>query len=111
MLAYLNSSLTRIYFFLYVVASQQTVGMVLVQEDDELHENVIYYLSQNIINAELRYNHVEKLDLATIHATQRLRHYILPRQTMVIDHISPFQFVLTKRMIGENIMMDCLILQ
>ena len=32
-------------FFIYVVASQETVGMLLDQEDEELHEHVIYYLS------------------------------------------------------------------
>ena len=29
---------------LYVVASMETIGMVLVQEDEELQEHVIYYL-------------------------------------------------------------------
>jgi hypothetical protein len=38
--------------------------MVLVQEDDELHEHVIYYLSQNLVGPELNYSHVEKLALA-----------------------------------------------
>ena len=32
-------------FLLYMAASQETIGMVLVQEDDELQEHVIYYLS------------------------------------------------------------------
>ena len=32
-------------FLLYVVASMETIGMVLVQKDEELQENVIYYLS------------------------------------------------------------------
>ena len=32
-------------FLLYVSASLQTIGMVLVQEDEELQEHVIYYLS------------------------------------------------------------------
>ena len=32
-------------FLLYVVASQETIGMVQVQEDSELQEHVIYYLS------------------------------------------------------------------
>ena len=36
----------------------------------------------------------------TVHAVQRLRHYILLRQTMVIAHIHLFQFFLTMRMIG-----------
>ena len=86
-------------FFIYVVASQETVGIVLVQEDEELHEHVIYYLSQNLIDAELSYTHVEKLALATIHAVQSLRHYILLFQTLAVGHINPFQFVLTRRMI------------
>ena len=29
-------------FLIYVAASMETVGMVLVQEDEELHEHVIY---------------------------------------------------------------------
>ena len=75
------------------------VGMVLVQEDEEIHDHVIYYLSQNLIDAEIRYSHVEKLSLATIHAVQILRHYILLLQTLVVAHVNPFQFVLTRRMI------------
>ena len=44
--------------------------MVLVQEDEELQEHVIYYLSQNLIDAEICYSHVEKLALATVHVVQ-----------------------------------------
>ena len=40
--------------------------MVLVQEDEELQEHVINYLSQNLIDVEIRYSHVEKLALATV---------------------------------------------
>ena len=31
--------------FPYVAASMETIGMVFVQEDEELHEHFIYYLS------------------------------------------------------------------
>ena len=31
-------------FLLYVATSMATIGMVLVQEDEELQEHVIYYL-------------------------------------------------------------------
>ena len=55
-------------FFIYVVMSQETIGMVLVQEDEELHEHVIYYLSKKLIDVELHYSHVEKLALDTVHA-------------------------------------------
>ena len=82
-------------FLLLVTVSMETIGMVLVQEDEELQEHVIYYMSCNLIDAEICYSHVEKLALATIHAVQRLGHYILLRQTLVVAHVNPFQFVLT----------------
>ena len=69
--------------------------MVLVQADDALVEHVIYYLSQNLVDTELRYTHVENLALATVHAVQRLRHYILLRTTTVVAHINLFQFMLS----------------
>ena len=87
-------------FLLYVTAYQETVGMVLVQEDDELQEHVVYYINRKLIDVELKYSHVEKLALTTVHAVQWLRHYILLLQTTLVAHINPFQFVITRRMIG-----------
>ena len=77
-------------FFLYVATSMENIGMVLVQEDEELHKHVIYYLRRNLIDAEIYYSHVEKLALATVHAVQILRHYILLRPTLVVAHVNPF---------------------
>ena len=64
-------------FLIYVAASMETVGMVLVQEDEDIHEHVIYYLIWNLIDVEIHYSHAEKLALAIVHVVQRLRHYIL----------------------------------
>ena len=75
-------------FLIYVAASMEMVGMVFVQEDEELHEHVIYYLSLNLIDAKICYSHVEKFSLATVHAVQILRHYILLRRTLVVAHIN-----------------------
>ena len=57
-------------FLLYVVMSWETIVMVLVQEDEDLQEHVICYLSRNLIDVEIHYSHVEKLVLATVHAVQ-----------------------------------------
>ena len=40
--------------------------MVLVQEDSNDEEHVIYYLSKSLSGLELRYSHVEKLALAAV---------------------------------------------
>jgi hypothetical protein len=57
-------------YLLYISTSEGTIGMVLVQEDDELHEHVVYYLSQNLVVPKLKYSHVEKMSLVVIHVVQ-----------------------------------------
>jgi hypothetical protein len=90
------------YFILYTVASEGTIGMVLIQEDDDLHEHTIYYLSQNLISPELKYSHVENLSLEASHAVQRLCHFILLRKNIVIIDVNPFQYIMTRHIIGGN---------
>ena len=48
-------------YFLYVVASLSTIGMVLVHTDENDQENVIYYVSKIQLDSEIHYSHVEKL--------------------------------------------------
>jgi hypothetical protein len=91
------------YFVLYLATAESTIGMVLVQENDFLLEYVIYYLSQGLVRPELNYTHVEKLVLAVVHAVQRFHHYILFCKTTVIVVVNPFQYVLTRRVIGGKI--------
>jgi hypothetical protein len=90
-------------YFLYVTASEDTIGMVLVQEDDELHEHVIYYISRNLVGPKLNYFHVEKIALDVIHTIQRLCHYILLCKSIVVADVNRFQYILTRRIIRGNI--------
>jgi hypothetical protein len=79
---------------LYVVSAESIIDMVLVQENDALDENIIYYLRRGLVGLELNYSRVEKLALAVVHVVQRLYHYILLHKTIVIVIINPFQYVL-----------------
>jgi hypothetical protein len=90
-------------YLLYIVAFAEMIGMVLFQENDELHEHVIYYLSRNLVSPEINYSHVENLALDVVHVVQRLRQYILRCKTMVVVDVNPFQYVLTRCIIGGNI--------
>jgi hypothetical protein len=82
-------------YFLYLVASNSTIAMVLVQEDYSHDEHVIYYLSQSLMTTETKYLHVEKLALAAVQAIQRFRHYIFLRKTTVISNCNPMKHILT----------------
>ena len=81
---------------MYLTASDSTIGMVLVQEDEFHGEHVIYYLSRNLHLTEIKYSHVEKLSLAAVQVVQRFRHYILLRKTTVISDCNPMMYILTK---------------
>jgi hypothetical protein len=60
---------------------------------------------------KLNYTHVEKLTLAVVHVVQWFHHYILLRKTTVIAIINPFQYVLTRWVIGGKISRWIVILQ
>jgi len=82
-------------YTLYLVAADTTIGMVLVQMDDDDIEHVIYYLSRNLLDMETRYAYVEKLALAVVCSVQRFRHYILLRATTVVFDCNPMMYILS----------------
>jgi hypothetical protein len=98
-------------YILYLVASTSTIAMVLVQEDPNGEEHMIYYLSKSLSGPELRYSHVEKLALAAVIAVQRFHHYILLRTTTVIVDSNPMYHVLTRQVLGGKYSKWIVILQ
>jgi hypothetical protein len=98
-------------FLLYLAAAKSTIGMVLVQEDDSFSEYVIYYLSRGLVGPEINYYHIKKLVLVSVHAVQRFRHYVLFRKTTIIAIVNPFQYMLTRQVIGGKISRWIVILQ
>ena len=76
--------------FLYLVATESTSGMVLVQEDDSSREHVIHYHSKVLVGPEFRYS------LATIHVVQRLKHYILRRKMTIVVIMNPIRHILSR---------------
>jgi len=87
-------------YFLYLVAVPSTIVMVLVQDDDEGNEHVIYYLSHNLLNTKMHYAHIQKLALVVIEVVQRFQHYFLLRTTIVISECNPMTYILTCQLLG-----------
>lgn len=85
---------------LYLDASDSTVGMVLIQDDPNHVEHVIYYLSRGLVGAELHYPYVEKLALAAAFIVQHFRHYIILRTTTVIADANPIRYILLRHILG-----------
>jgi len=85
--------------------------MVLVQNDDDDTEHVIYYLSRNLLDTETRYAYVEKLVLAIICAFQRFHHYILLHTTTVVSDCNPMTYILSRQLLGGKYSKWIIILQ
>ncbi|XP_022031845.1 uncharacterized protein LOC110932901 [Helianthus annuus] len=59
---------------LYLLAAEVAVGTVLMVERDGV-QTPIYYISKMLTGPETRYSMIEKLVLALVHASRRLRWY------------------------------------
>jgi hypothetical protein len=99
------------HFLLYLAIVESTINMVLVQEDDLFSEYVIYYLSRGLVGPELNYSHIKKLTLAAVHAIQWFYHYVMFCKTTVISIMNPFQYMLTRQVIGGKISIWIVVLQ
>jgi hypothetical protein len=78
-----------------LAASDHTISMVLVQEDDSHDEHAIYYLIKSLTTIKIKYMHVEKLALVAVQAVQIFCHYILLCKTTIISDCNSMQHILT----------------
>eukprot|EP00253_Pinus_taeda_P032218 PITA_32218 len=98
-------------YTLYLATADTTIEMVLVEDDDDGTEHVIYYLSCNLLDMESRYAYVEKLALATVCTVQRFRHYILLCTTTMISDCNPMTYILSRQLLGGKYSKWIVILQ
>eukprot|EP00253_Pinus_taeda_P012164 PITA_12164 len=98
-------------YTLYLATADTTIGMVLVQTNDDDTEHVIYYLSRNLLDMEARYSYVKKFALAVVCAIQHFRHYILLRTTTVISDCNPMTYILSRQLLGGKYSKWIVILQ
>ncbi|RVW11728.1 Retrovirus-related Pol polyprotein from transposon 17.6 [Vitis vinifera] len=59
------------------IFSDMALGCMLAQLDDSGKERAIYYLSKRMLEYEMRYVMIERMCLALVWVTRRLRHYMI----------------------------------
>ena len=73
-----------------------SLGALLAQNNDQEHEQAIYYMSRTMIGAEHRYCPIEKECLALVFANQKIRHYLMGQTIHVISKVNPLRLLMTK---------------
>ena len=70
---------------LYLSVSDMALGYMLAQLDDSGNERAIYYPSKRMMEYECRYIMIERLCLALVWATRRLRHYVTENSILLFS--------------------------
>jgi len=71
-------------------------GPLIAQKNNEGCEHAIYYLIITLIEAESRYNPIEKECLALVLAVQKTRHYLVSQIIHVISRVNPMRILMIK---------------
>lgn len=82
---------------LYLSTTHSSMGGVLGQHDDSgRKERAIYYLSRKFNPNSVKYPEIEKVCLALVWATQRLKQYVLYNTVLLISKQDPLKYLCQK---------------
>ncbi|XP_015969309.1 uncharacterized protein LOC107492766 [Arachis duranensis] len=80
---------------LYIASSKNTIGCILAQDDENGHEQAVYYLSRVLTDMETRYSPIEKLCLSLYHACMKLKCYMVAKSVKVIAQTDVIKYMLS----------------
>nr|CAN65175.1 hypothetical protein VITISV_029768 [Vitis vinifera] len=89
---------------LYLSVSDMALGCMLAQIDDSGKERAIYYLSKRMLEYEIRYVMIERLCLALVWATRRLRHYMTEYSVHLISCLDPLRYLFDRPALTGRLM-------
>lgn len=69
---------------------------MLAQKNENNKEQAIYYLSRTLVGYEIKYLCLEKLCLAMVFTTIKLRYHMLNHTTYVISKVDPYKYMMNK---------------
>ena len=89
---------------LYLSVSNMAFGCMLAQLDDSGKERAIYYLSKKMLEYECRYIMIERLYLALVWATRRLRHYVTEYSILLVSRLDPLRYLFDRPVLTGRLM-------
>ncbi|RVW25856.1 Retrovirus-related Pol polyprotein from transposon 412 [Vitis vinifera] len=89
---------------IYLSVSDMALGCMLAQIDDSGKERAIYYLSKRMLEYEMRYVMIERLCLALVWASKRLRHYMTDYSVHLISRLDPLRYLFDRPALTGRLM-------
>ena len=89
---------------LYMSVSDIALGCMLAQLDDSGKERAIYYLSKRMMEYRCKYLTIERLCLALVWATRRLRHYVIEYSILLVSRLDPLRYLFDRPVLTGRLM-------
>ena len=89
---------------LYLLVSDIALGCMLAQLDDSGKERAIYYLSKRMMEYGCKYLMIERLCLALVWATRRLRHYVTKYSILLVSRLDPLRYLFDRPVLTGRLM-------
>ena len=89
---------------LYLSVSDIALGCMLAQLDDSGKKRAIYYLSKRMLEYECKYITIERLCLALVWATRRLRHYVIEYSILLVSRLDPLKYLFDRPVLTGRLM-------
>ncbi|XP_074267062.1 uncharacterized protein LOC141590364 [Silene latifolia] len=80
---------------LYLTVTDTAMGAMLAQTVEN-EERAIYYISKKFLEYEAKYTTLEKICLALVWATKKLRHYMLCYSVSIYSRMDPIKYLFDK---------------
>nr|CAN84115.1 hypothetical protein VITISV_023367 [Vitis vinifera] len=89
---------------LYLSISDMALGCILAQLNDSGKVRAIYYLSKRMLEYECRYIMIERLYLALVWVTRRLRHYVTEYSILLVSRLDPLRYLFDRPILTGRLM-------
>ncbi|XP_020254032.1 uncharacterized protein LOC109831104 [Asparagus officinalis] len=83
-------------FLIYIRVIDHALAGLLGQDNENGHEQAIYYLSRTLSGAEPRYPLIEKECLALVFTVQKMRYYLVGQTIHIIFQTNPIRVFMTQ---------------
>ncbi|KAK9912139.1 hypothetical protein M0R45_036012 [Rubus argutus] len=87
---------------IYLASTSTAIRALLTQDDDSREERPMSYVSRLLQGAGTRYPEIERLCLALVYTTQRLRHFFLAHKLHLMVKTDLVCYLLTKLVLSEG---------
>ena len=89
---------------LYLSFLDIALGCMLAHLDDSGKEQAIYYLSKRMLEYECKYIMIERLCLALLWVTRRLKHYVTEYCILLVSRLDPLRYLFDRPVLTGRLM-------